>query len=55
VFFLWGSGGVGLSLTTTLLQAQLGAGIHRIFDPQVFYGDQEMLRQAPLLDGGRIC
>ena len=34
VFFLWGPGGVGLSLTT------IGTRNHKIFDPQVFYMDE---------------
>ena len=34
VFFMLGPGGVGLSLTTNHLDAMLGSGNHKFFDPQ---------------------
>ncbi|CAK0866236.1 unnamed protein product [Prorocentrum cordatum] len=51
VFFFWGSDGVGLSLTTPLLSNMLGSNLHRYFDPQVFYMDDEMREQVESLVG----
>ena len=47
VFFLWGAGGVGLSLATAHLDSMLGSTNHKFFDPQVFYLDEEMRKQVP--------
>ena len=54
VFFFWGSGGVGLSLTTSLLSNMLGSNLHRYFDPQVFYMDEEMRKQVESLVGSIV-
>lgn len=56
VFFFWGPGGVGLSLTTAHLDAMLGSANHKVFDPQVFYLDEEMRKQVEVLTRGeRRC
>jgi hypothetical protein len=54
VFFMWGPGGVGLSLTTAHLHACLGPRNHRFFDPQAFYLDEEMRKQVEQLRGGTV-
>ena len=41
LFMLWGPGGVGLSLITALIAAGLGPKLHKYFDPNVFYQDDE--------------
>ena len=42
MFFYWGRGGVGLSLTSHHLACMLGDANHKYFDPQVFYIEGEM-------------
>lgn len=54
VFLYWGPGGVGLSLTTTHLSAMLGSNNHKLFDPQVFYIDEELRKQVELLVGAVV-
>jgi len=54
VFFMYGPGGVGLSLTTHHLDAMLGPVNHRYFDPQVFYMDDEMRKQVVPLVGAFV-
>ncbi|CAK0822133.1 unnamed protein product, partial [Prorocentrum cordatum] len=51
LFFFWGAGGVGLSLTTAHLDAMLGHSNHKYFDPQVFYLDEEMRKTVESLKG----
>ncbi|CAK0861021.1 unnamed protein product [Prorocentrum cordatum] len=51
LFFFWGAGGVGLSLTTAHLDAMLGHSNHKHFDPQVFYLDEEMRKTVESLKG----
>ena len=54
VFLFWGSGGVGLSLTTTHLDAMLGPSNHKYFDPQMFYLDEELRKQIEILAGAIV-
>ncbi|CAK0891385.1 unnamed protein product [Prorocentrum cordatum] len=51
LFFFWGAGGVGLSLTTAHLDAMLGHSNHKYFDPQVFYLDEKMRKTVESLKG----
>ena len=54
MFFMWGTGGVGLSLTTAHLDAMLGDKNHRFFDPQMFDMEEEMRKQVELLTGALV-
>ena len=45
MFFYWGPGGVGLTLTTVHLENMAGRSNHKMFDPQMFYLDEEMRKQ----------
>ena len=54
VFFMWGTGGVGLSLTTAHLDAMLGSVNHRYFDPQMFFMEEEMRKQVEFLRGALV-
>ena len=54
MFFMWGPGGVGLSLTTHHLAKMLGPCNHKYFDPQVFYLEEEMRKQVELLNGALV-
>ncbi|MCP4189708.1 MAG: hypothetical protein GY768_03680, partial [Planctomycetaceae bacterium] len=54
MFFYWGTGGVGLSLMTTHIDAMLGESNHRYFDPQMFYLEEEMRKQVELLKGAIV-
>ena len=42
-----GPGGVGLSKYTAHLEAMLGTDNHDIFDPNIFYSDDELRKQVP--------
>ena len=46
-----GPGGVGLSKFTAHLEAMLGTENHDIFDPNVFYTDDELRKQVPRMAG----
>ena len=46
-----GPGGVGLSKYTAHLEAMMGDDHHCIFDPNVFYTDDELRKQVPKLAG----
>ena len=46
-----GPGGVGLSKYTDHLQAMLGTENHDIFDPNIFYSDDELRKQVPRMTG----
>jgi hypothetical protein len=52
MFLLWGSGGVGLSLLTTHLEAVYTHEPHRYFDPNIFYNDEEIRKVIETLAGG---
>ncbi|MCP4189322.1 MAG: hypothetical protein GY768_01705, partial [Planctomycetaceae bacterium] len=54
MFFYWGTGGVGLSLMTSHIDAMLGEANHRYFDPQMFYLEEEMRKQVELLKGAIV-
>ena len=51
MFFLWGSGGVGLSLLTAHLAATHGPDLHKYVDPNIFFLD-ELRKMLELLVGG---
>ena len=46
-----GPGGVGLSKYTAHLEAMLGTDNHDIFDPNIFYSDDELRKQVPRMAG----
>ena len=46
-----GPGGVGLSKFTSHLAAMLGEENHCLFDPNIFYSDEELRKQAPNIAG----
>jgi hypothetical protein len=52
MFLLWGSGGVGLSLISSHLHAIFGHDLHKFYDPNVFYTDEELRKQIEMLAGG---
>ena len=54
VYFFLGAGGVGLSLMTAHLAEMLGSNLHKYFDPQVFYLDEEMRKQIEMLVGAIV-
>ena len=47
-------GGVGLSLYTAHIAAMLGISLHRFFDPNVFYNDDELRKTVELLFGAIV-
>ena len=54
VFFFWGPGGVGMSITTAHLENMLGHANHKLFDPSVFYLEDELRKQVELLRGSIV-
>ena len=46
VFCLMGNGGVGMSLTTSNIAAQLGNRLHKYGDPNAFFQDDELRKQV---------
>ena len=46
-----GPGGVGLSKYTAHLEAMLGEDNHCMFDPNIFYTDDELRKQIPSMAG----
>jgi hypothetical protein len=54
MFFLKGCGGVGLSLLTAHLAAQYGTDLHRYFDPNIFYADDELRKIVETFHGALI-
>ena len=49
-----GPGGVGLSLYTASIAAMLGPTLHRYFDPNIFYDDNELRKTVELLLGALV-
>lgn len=54
MFMLWGSGGEGLSLISSHIAANYGTELHRYYDPNIFYIDEELRKVLELLLGGII-
>ena len=46
-----GPGGVGLSKYTSHLEAMVGERNHCMFDPNIFYSDDELRKQVPKMVG----
>ena len=53
ITIMLGPGGVGLSLFTAHIAAMFGS-LHRFFDPNIFYQDDELRKVVELLAGGII-
>ena len=49
-----GPGGVGLSKYTSHLEAMLGEHNHCMFDPNIFYTDDELRKQVPRMAGHMV-
>ena len=54
VFFYWGPGGVGLTLTTELLEAQFGIDSHKSFDPYMLHLAEEMRKQIECISNAFV-